>query len=106
VIVTNFLGTYSFYGDLLTDRTERFEDMDVWQGVTMDSLKYHPARHAMPTCHTTQPAMPDTSKPCEQVTPEKTFQGWPAHRVGSLQLSSIPLDTPRRTPMFEGRVKP
>jgi hypothetical protein len=27
------------------------------------------------------------------------FQGWPAHRAGALQLSSTPLDTPRRTPM-------
>jgi hypothetical protein len=38
-----------------------------------------------------EPAMPNSSTPCRQATSETAlwpFQGWPAHRVGSLRLSS------------------
>jgi hypothetical protein len=64
--------------------------MSVWQGVAMDSLKFHPG-----------PPMPYPSTPCGEATPEtalQPFQGWPTHRAGSLHPSSTPLDTPRRTP--------
>jgi hypothetical protein len=47
-------------------------------------------------------AMPDPSTPRERTTPAtamQPFQGWPAHRAGSLRPSSTSLDTPRRTPM-------
>jgi hypothetical protein len=43
------------------------------------------------------PATPDQSTPCELVTPETAswlFQGWPAHRVGVLQLSATPFGHP------------
>jgi hypothetical protein len=49
-------------------------------------------------------AMPYPSLPCGRVTPEtalRLFPAWPAHRVGGLQPSSTPLDTPRRTPMSD-----
>jgi hypothetical protein len=47
-------------------------------------------------------ALPDTSTPCGQATPETTlrlFLGWLTRKAGSLRPSSTPLDTPRRTPM-------
>jgi hypothetical protein len=47
------------------------------------------------------PAMLYPCMPCGQATPEtalQLFQGWLTHRVGGLQLSSTPLDTPRCTP--------
>jgi hypothetical protein len=50
-------------------------------------------------------AMPNPSTLCRLATPEtalRLFIGWPAHRAGSLQLSSTLLDTPRRPLMFEG----
>jgi hypothetical protein len=31
----------------------------------------------------------------------RPFQGWPARWVGNLRLSSTPLNTSRRTPMFQ-----
>jgi hypothetical protein len=46
--------------------------------------------------------MPYPSLPCGRATPEtaqEPFQRWPAHTAGGLQPSSIPLDTPGRTPM-------
>jgi hypothetical protein len=48
------------------------------------------------------PAMPYPSMPCGQATSETALwlsQEWPAHRAGSLRLSSTPLDTPRRRPV-------
>jgi hypothetical protein len=47
-------------------------------------------------------AMPYPYMPCRRANPETTlrpFQGLPAHRAGSLRPSSIPLDTPRHTPL-------
>jgi hypothetical protein len=46
--------------------------------------------------------MPDLSTPCRQPTLYTVlwpFQGWTTHRAGSLQPSSIHLDTPCSTPM-------
>jgi hypothetical protein len=43
------------------------------------------------------PAMPYPSTPCRRTTYEtalRLFQGWPAHRAGSLWPFSAPLDTP------------
>jgi hypothetical protein len=59
----------------------------VWQGVAMNSLKFHPALHALPFT------------PCERTTPETAlfplwpFQGCPACRVGGLWPSSTPVDS-------------
>jgi hypothetical protein len=53
------------------------------------------------------PAMPYSSTFCGRATPEtvvQLFQGWPTRRVGGLRLSFTLLDTPRRTPMYGGRV--
>jgi hypothetical protein len=47
-----------------------------------------------------RPDMPYPFTPCRRAIPETALQlfwGWPACRVGSLRLSSTPLDTPRRT---------
>jgi hypothetical protein len=68
--------------------------MGIWQGVAADTQKYHPG----PPRRT----MPYPSMSCGQATPEMAlwvFQGRPTHRVGGLQPSSIPLDTPHHTPM-------
>jgi hypothetical protein len=49
-----------------------------------------------------EPTMPDPFMPCGRAIPEtalRLFQGWSAHKVGSLLPSSAPLDTPRRTPV-------
>jgi hypothetical protein len=59
--------------------------MGVLQGVAMDYLKFHLG-----------PPCPTLSMPCEQATP--AFQGWPACKASGLRPSSIPLETPRRTP--------
>jgi hypothetical protein len=48
------------------------EPMGVWQGVAMDSLKFHYAHHALPF-----------------------YALW----AGALRSTTTPLDTPRRTPM-------
>jgi hypothetical protein len=45
-----------------------------------------------------RPAMPDPFTPCGRAiseTASRPFQGWPTHRAGGLQPSSIPLETPR-----------
>jgi hypothetical protein len=60
-----------------------FTVMGVWQGMAIDSLKFHP------------------SMPCEQATPETdswTFQGWSVRRVGGLHPSSTPLEFRHPTP--------
>jgi hypothetical protein len=57
--------------------------ISVWQGVTMDSVKFHPG----PPCPTL--LRPAGGPP----------QGWPACRVGGLRQSYTPLDTPRHAPM-------
>jgi hypothetical protein len=78
--------------------------MDVWQGMAMDTLKFHPA-------------MPYPSTPYRWATPEtalgpfqelpahgasglRPFQGLPAHEAGGLRPSSTPLDIPRRKHMY------
>jgi hypothetical protein len=59
----------------------------------MDSLKIHPGPPS-PTL-----LCPACGPPLKRhIWP---FQGWPAHRAGSLGPSSTPLDTPCRTPMFD-----
>jgi hypothetical protein len=63
-------------------------NISVWQGVAMDSLKFHPG----PACLTF-------------LRPAGGPQGWSTHRVGSLWPSFTPLYTPRRTPMAEGKRK-
>lgn len=55
-----------------------------------------------------RPAMPYPSTLCEQATPEaalQPFQRWSALRVTGLRASSIPFDTPRRTPMLYDKGK-
>jgi hypothetical protein len=57
--------------------------MSVWQGVAVDSLKFH------------------LGSPClTAVSGVAHSQGWPTRRACGLQLSSPPLDTPRGTPIF------
>jgi hypothetical protein len=65
-------------------RLDRFLIMGVWQGVALDSLKFHPS---LP-CHTQQ--RPAGGPPLKR--PYVCFRG-------GLRLSSTPLDTPRRTSM-------
>jgi hypothetical protein len=76
------------------------EDMGIWQGVAMDSLKYH---LDLP-CPTLLPH----ALPCGRATPEMAllpFQWWRVCRAGSLQSSSTPLDilwqTLCHTPMMK-----
>jgi hypothetical protein len=57
--------------------------MGVWQGVAMDSLKFHPG---LPCPTFLRPA---GRRPLKR----------PAHRACGLRPSSTPLDTPRRTPL-------
>jgi hypothetical protein len=75
----------------MTDGTK--VHVGAWQGAIGD--------HGLPKV-SPGPAMPYPSTPWGQATPETALwplQGWPACRAGSLNPSSIPLDTPRRTPM-------
>jgi hypothetical protein len=44
--------------------------------------------------------MPYSSTPCGRASPKNALQGWPTCKVGSLQPSSTPLDTPHRTHML------
>jgi hypothetical protein len=64
-------------------RGEEEGAMGVWQGVTMDSLKFHPG-----------PPCPTLSTPGRWATPEMALC-----RAAGLRPSSILLDTPRRTPI-------
>jgi hypothetical protein len=57
-------------------------DIGIWQGVAMDSLKFHSG-----------PTMPNPSTPCGRATPET------ANKVGAPRLSSTPLDPLHHTPM-------
>jgi hypothetical protein len=68
--------------------------MSLWQGVAMDSLRFHPGLLCPTFLH---PAGGPLLRPRLQL-----FQGWPANRVGSMRPTSTPLDTPRRTPMSSG----
>jgi hypothetical protein len=50
-----------------------------------------------------RPAMPNPSTPCGRASPETAlwlFQGWPAHRAGSLRPSFTLLHTPTRASML------
>jgi hypothetical protein len=60
--------------------------MGVWQGVAMDSPKYHLG-----------PSCPTLLQPEMALWP---FQGWSASRKDILMPSSTPLDTLCRAPMF------
>jgi hypothetical protein len=62
--------------------------MGVWQGVAMDSLKFH---SGLP-CHI-------LVRPAGGPPLKRLFRVWAYRRVGGLRLSSSPLTTPRRTPM-------
>jgi hypothetical protein len=61
------------------DGTLQEGTMGMWQGVAMDSLKFHPG----PPCPTLP--CPVGRSPLKQL-----FQGWPAHRAGGLQPSATP----------------
>jgi hypothetical protein len=64
--------------------------MGVWQGVAMESLKFHPG---LP-CPTL--LCPAGGLPLEQTS--WPFQVWPVCRAGGLRPSFTPLDTSRRAP--------
>jgi hypothetical protein len=66
-----------------------FSTMGVWQGLAMDSLKFHPG-----------PLYPTLLCPVGRPPLKRLFQGWPARRASGLRQSSTPLDTSRCTPMF------
>jgi hypothetical protein len=61
----------------------------VWQGVAMDSLKFHPAHHGLPF----------TALRADHPLIDLTAISEVAHRTGGLWLISTRLDTPCRTPM-------
>jgi hypothetical protein len=82
-----------------------FDEMGVWQGVAMDSLKYL----SVPPCPTLL-----QSTPCGRAIHETALWPyghyralWPFHglmavcKVGGLRPSSTLLDTPRLTPMSQ-----
>jgi hypothetical protein len=62
--------------------------MGAWQGVAMDSLKFHPGLLCL-----------NLLCPVGGLPLKRPFQEWPALRMSSLRLYSSPLDTLRRTPM-------
>jgi hypothetical protein len=57
---------------------KRIHNIGVWQGVAMDSLKYHSVHHARPFY----------------------ALGWPTYRADDLRSSFTPMDTPRHTLMI------
>jgi hypothetical protein len=67
--------------------------MDVWQGVNMDSLKFHTGLPC-PTllCPADGPPLTDGHLCGRALWP---FQGWATRRLGGLRPSSTLLDTPR-----------
>jgi hypothetical protein len=61
----------------------------IWQGIFMDSLKFHPGLSSLTLLR-------PVGRPARK-TALWPFLGWPAHRTGGLRPSSTPLDTPCRT---------